>query len=76
MTRATTTTSLASAATAGTGWLSAVRRALAPVRVPGLRQSMPEGVAELLARADAYEATQPSFAADLRAGARRMLEAR
>lgn len=73
----TTTTSTPLAATSnGTGWIDAVRRAFKPLRVASLRQTMPEGAAELLARADAYEATQPSFAADLRAGARRMLEAR
>jgi hypothetical protein len=37
---------------------------------------MPEDAALLLARADAYEATQPSFAADLRAGAQRLIDGR
>ena len=58
------------------GWLEAARRAFAPWRRRATQQTLPEGAALLLARADAYEATQPSFAADLRAGAQRMIDAR
>ena len=71
------TASNASAAPAR-GWLEALRRAIAAATgaVGPQRQTLPEGAAELLARANAYEATQPSFAADLRACAQRVIDAR
>lgn len=56
------------------GLLAAARRALAPWRRRSSQLTMPEDAALLLARADAYEATQPSFAADLRAGAQRLID--
>lgn len=62
-----------------TGRLAALQALFArvlPTQRQRSRQALPEGAAELLARADAYEATQPSFAADLRAGAHRLLETR
>lgn len=34
---------------------------------------VPASAADLLARADAYESTQPGYAADLRAAAQRMI---
>lgn len=66
----------ATTATDSTGLLAAARRALAPWRRRSSQLTMPEGAALLLARADAYEATQPSFAADLRAGAQRLIDRR
>jgi len=35
---------------------------------------LPESAAELLRRADVYAATQPGYAADLRAAAQRMID--
>lgn len=58
------------------GLLAAARRALAPWRRRTSQLTLPEDAALLLARADAYEATQPSFAADLRAGAQRLIDRR
>jgi len=58
------------------GWFESARRAFAPWRRRASQQTLPEGAALLLARAALYEATQPSFAADLRAGAQRMIDAR
>jgi hypothetical protein len=70
------TTTAPSADSDSTGWLDAARRAIAPWRRRATQQTLPEGAAELLARAAAYETTQPSFAADLRAGAQRMIDGR
>ena len=58
------------------GWLAAAQRALAPWRHRTTQHATAESAAVLLARADLYEATQPSFAADLRAGAQRTIDAR
>jgi hypothetical protein len=60
------------------GWLETVRRAIASaIGSVGLqRQTLPEGAAQLLARADAYGATQPGYAADLRVCAQRVIDAR
>lgn len=44
-------------------------RALMPVAGTGQRRQPTLSAAELLERAEAYEATQPSYAADLRAAA-------
>ena len=75
MTTLTTPTTLNPiTAPAGTmGWLE---KALAPWRRSATQRTMREGAEMLLARAEAYEATQPSYAADLRAGAAHILDAR
>lgn len=44
-------------------------RALTTPAAPTAQQQAATSAAELLERADAYEATQPSYAADLRAAA-------
>jgi hypothetical protein len=67
----------AAGGTALSAWLETLIRALARSRrINAARTALPEGAAALLARADAYEATQPGFAADLRASAHRLIEAR
>ncbi len=67
----------AGSGTTRSDWLETLLEAFARSRrTAAPRAALPEGTAELLARADAYEATQPSFAADLRASAHRLIEAR
>ncbi|MFY9512200.1 MAG: hypothetical protein WAQ05_14620 [Rubrivivax sp.] len=69
-------TTVVSSSSQPQSWISTLFARFVHAPLPSGRQTLPEGAAELLARADAYAATQPSFAADLRAGAQRLLENR
>ena len=54
-------------------WLAAVLRRFASIGSAAAAST--ETAQQLLDRADAYESTQPGYAADLRSAAQRMLDA-
>jgi capsular polysaccharide biosynthesis protein len=58
-------------------WVANALRAITPGswQRSAKQPAVPVGAAMLLARADAYEPTQPGFAADLRATAQRIIDA-